>query len=175
MNIFRTILVGLVLVLFSVAHAGAGEGSEGYSQGVQALKAGDSDFAHMYFKSFLKSNPRSKSARKALFTLAEYSCWNNNYLDAKKYLITFIKKYPDAKERIFALAYLLKVAGDLGDQQVIDMLQKEILNKRQMVFLFKDSKEYTYRSLSRKKHKVVYFIDRVEFSIDGKLLTQVSY
>jgi len=175
MNKVRSMSMVLVLVLFCAANARAQEGKEAYSAGLQALKGGDSDFAYMYFKSFVKANPRSSRVQGALFSVAEYSFWKNNYYEAKKYLIYYIKKYPNAQERIFAIAYLLKLAEELGEKSVIEMLQKEVLSKRQMVFLFKNSKEYTYRSLSRKKHKVIYYIDRVEFYIDGKLLTKVSY
>jgi len=61
------------------------------------------------------------------------------------------------------------------DEPLIENLKKEILTFKQVGLVFKEFKEYTYRSPLYRTYKAVFRIDQVEFYVGGKLFATVAY
>jgi len=151
------------------------ESQEIYHEGVQAARAGDLDYAFMYFQSLVKEYPESRYGNDALFAMGEYYFIKGDYPDANGVFIKLINDYPDSKGEIFALVYLLKIAESRGNEDLAQDLKDKIATSKRLVLLFKDSKEYKYKSPLSKAYKAVYYIDKVHFYLDGELFAQISY
>jgi outer membrane protein assembly factor BamD (BamD/ComL family) len=167
-----------VMVFFILLFCRMGYGQDSheiYQEGVQAARAGDLDYAFMYFQSLVKESPESKHGNDALFAMGEYYFVKGDYPDANNAFIKLINDYPDSKGEVFALAYLLKIAESRGNDDLAQNLEDKIVTSKRLVLLFKDSKEYKYKSPLNKKYKAVYYIDKVHFYLDGELFAQISY
>ena len=177
MNITKNTIVFIVtLSIFLLPDKGYTQGHRSlYSQAVKYARSGDTDFAFMFFRRFLRTYPESRFSEKALFAIGEYYFQIADYYDAAQIFIRFINNYPQSKARPFALAYLLTLANIMGKEELTKYLEKEIISSQQIAFLFREFKEYKYLSALSKRHKALYFIDKVEFYIDEELFTQVLY
>lgn len=155
---------------------GFAQGSkEIYSLAVNAARAGDKDSAFMYLTSLMSSYPDSEYAESALFGLTEYYFSINSYHDAAREVMKLIDKYPESQTRPVALCYLLKISRLLEQGPLTKKLEKEITTSKHFSFVFRDHKEYLYTSPLGRKYRVAYYIDRVEFYIDGELFEKISY
>lgn len=177
MNITKNTIVFIVtLSIFLLPDKGYTQGHRSlYSQAVKYARSGDTDSAFMYFRRFLRAYPKSRFSERALFAIGEYYFQIADYYDAARIFMRFINNYPQSKARPFALAYLLTLANITGKEELTKDLEKEIISSQQITFLFREFKEYEYSSPLSKRHKAVYFIDKVEFYIDEELFTQVLY
>lgn len=147
-----------------------------YSQALKEARIGNLDFAYMRLRALLSNFPDSKYAEDALFAVGEYFHIISNYRDSLGTFDHFINKYPDSKAKPFVLAYLLDISKKLNmDEKIIKTLEKQIVTCQQLSFLFRDFKEYEYTSAINRKHKVVYYIDKIEFHIDGEFFLQTNY
>lgn len=164
--------------LFTAFLLGTGYAEEGgrmYTLAVREARSGNKETAFMYFRSFLANYPDSRYARDALFATGEYYFLISDYADSAQSFTRYLDDYPDSPCVSFALAYLLKIAEKRGEEALAGDLEKKIATLRQMSFLFREFKEYKYRSSLYRKHKAVYYIDRAEFYIDGELFAKISY
>ena len=146
-----------------------------YYKGVEAARFGDKDFAFMYFRMFLRRQLKSEAASGALFSLGEYYFGVSDYRDATKAFSQFITSYPTSEAKLFALAYLLEVARNKGDQDLAAELTKEIVASKQLSLLFSEFKEHTYISSFSREYKAIFFIDKVEIYIDEEFFSKISY
>lgn len=162
-------------VLFFLLGAGTAPAmNEDYSQAVAAAKAGDRIFAFMNFRD-VAAHGSSLYREKALFALGEYyfSIRNNN--EAFKSFEEMLSRYPDSKMKPFALFYMYKIANDSGNDGIAGKLKQEILDWERVILIFKKSKEHKLRSPMAINYKLIHYVDRLEFYIDGKLQEQVLY
>ncbi len=146
-----------------------------YAQAMEAVNSHDENTAFMHFRSLLADYPDSRYAEPALFATAEYYFSIADYQDSWQSFSRFVNDYPDSRGKLFALAYLLNIAGKQNKEALVKGLEKEIVLFRQMTFLFRNSKEFKYLSALRKKYKAVYYIDKVEFYVNNELYAQISY
>ena len=173
--IYITTLVFIGLVCGGTAYPQTAAGKF-YSQAIKEARAGNLDFAYMRLRSILSNFPDSKYAEDALFAVGEYFYLISNYQDSLRSFEHFINKYPDSKAKPFVLAYLLDMAKKLNmSEKIIKDFEKQIVTCQQLSLLFRDFKEYQYTSTLNKKHKVVYYIDKIEFHIDGEFFLQTNY
>lgn len=148
---------------------------EDYFQAKDALKSGYKDFAFIYFKSVLKDNPQSRYREEALFATAEYYFITCNYIDAFSTLENFLQDYPDSRMRPFALFYLLKISQVWEKDNLAKTIENQIKNLKRVVLVFKENEESNFKSPLGIDHKIVYYIDRLEFYSNGKPQAQISY
>ncbi|MCQ9207950.1 MAG: outer membrane protein assembly factor BamD [Omnitrophica bacterium] len=171
--------IKVFLILFFVLSfcdiAGAQTAKSLYSQANESLRSDKKDFAFIYFSSIVEKYPESRFAEDALFAVGEYYFEVADYYNAVDNFSSFVNKYPQSQARVFAMAYLLDIAVKRGKIKLIRELEKKIVAFRQFVFLFENSKEYYYLSPFAKEYKVVYFIEKVEFYIDGELFAKIFY
>lgn len=170
----RDVCFAAIFALLSAALSAEAD-DDLYSQAASYAKNGDFDAAFMSLHLFINNNPPPKLAEKALFSIGEYYFLKSDFFDANAAFERLIKEYPGSKEKVFALAYLLKIAQIRKNKPARDKAENEIAASKQLILLFSESKQYKYASLFGKKYKAVYFIDKVEVHIDETLFTTVSF
>lgn len=171
----RIILLLILIISLLPPCAGASEEAALYSKAVTAAKSGQTDFAYMYYNSLARNYPQSKYREKVLFVQGEYCYQLPQYAKSKKALQEFIRDYPDSDGKLFALAYLYKIAEYEKDKTTVEKLKKEILIFKQVGLIFKEFKDYKYNSPLYHRYRAVFHIDNVEFYIGGQLFAKVSY
>ena len=165
-----------VLALIWLGSAGFAPGETRlYSKAVRFAQAGQVHFAFMQYNQLLRNYPASKYRGRALFAAGEYYFRISGFQDAEKAFTAFLDEYPDAQEKIYALAYLLRIARRNGNEASVEDLEKQIIDLRQVSFVFRESKEAAYRSPLHQNYKAVSYIDKIEFYVEGKLFAKVSY
>jgi outer membrane protein assembly factor BamD (BamD/ComL family) len=167
-------IVFLCLFSMAVRPAYPGEDGELYSNARESAKSGNLNFAFMYYRQILDDFPASKYSEQALFGTGEYYFLTLNFRESASSFIKFIGDYPQSKAKPFALMYLLKIA-EKEERLLMDDFKKDIMGLKQSIFLFKDYKEHKYRSPLLRELKAVYYIDKVEFYVQGELFAKISY
>lgn len=168
------VLIALSFI-FSTAYLYADEDVSLYRQAVKAAKAKNFDAAFMDLKVFLETSPGSKFAEGASFSMGEYYFKISAYADALLAFNNFLVKYPGSKAKVFALIYLAKIARAQNNPELAENLEKAVIAEKQIALLFRNSKEFRFQSPFLKKYRAVYFIDRIEFYIDGVSFAQIHY
>lgn len=165
-----------LLFIFSVFNAASAQ-NEGqlYSKAVREARSGNRDAAFMYFRALLADHPDSKYTEKALFATGEYYFSVNDNSDAFRAFTRYIDDYPDSQATAFALMYLLKIAEQQRQESFSKDIEMMIVTLKRLSFLFRESKEYRYQSPLCRKYRAVYYIDKVEFFIDGEFFAKISY
>ena len=171
----KLFFIVIISAFFSSYQVFANSANFLYEEGVKAAKSGNLDKAFMNFRALIREYPKSRFRENALFGLGEYYFHIADYHDASLIFIQLIDSYPDSESKIFSLVYLLEIAKKQQSQDLIEKLEKDILTFKQHSFIFKDFKKYSYSSPLAKKYKAVYFIDKIEFYIDGELFTTTRY
>jgi tetratricopeptide (TPR) repeat protein len=146
-----------------------------YSKATEFSKAGQSDFAFMYYNELLRNYPTSKYREQALFATGEYYYKVSSFREAAAAFTDYLGEYPGSEQRLYVLAYLLSIAQRGKDASTIESLEKQIIDLQQVSFVFREKKEIAYRSPLNQNYKAVIHIDRVEFYVEGKLFAKVSY
>lgn len=172
---YAAILAFIGLCLISGKNVYPIEGRSLYYKGLHAARIGNKDVAFMDFKAFLKGFPESKMAKNALFSTGEYYFSISDYRDAAESFVRFIKLYPEAKAKLFALVYLHEIAKSQGNQELVEKISKEIITFKQLRLLFSEFEEYVYWSVFSNQYKAVFFIDKVEIYINEELFKELSY
>ncbi|OGX26458.1 MAG: hypothetical protein A3J51_02790 [Omnitrophica WOR_2 bacterium RIFCSPHIGHO2_02_FULL_45_21] len=175
MKINKILLTVLLFILLIFNYGFARDDGQIYSMAIREVKADNIDFAFMYFRSLLRNYPDSKYAHDGSFAIGEYYFIAADYKNAAEAWSNFINDYPDSKGLPFALMYLLRVAGIRQDASLLEKLRTKIIGLKQLTFLFRESKGYTYKSPLRRKYRMIYYIDKVEFYVDDKLFEKVPY
>lgn len=148
---------------------------ESYHLAQDAIKSENREFALVYFLSEIRDNPQSNRRQEALFACAEYYFLTGDYVDSFDTLKEFIDDYPHSKMLPFALLYLSKISQAWGRDELAKSIEKQIINLKRVILLFKENKEYGFRSPLGVNHKLIYYIDKLEFYSDGKIQAQISY
>lgn len=148
---------------------------ESYHLAQDAVKSNNREFALIYFLSELRDNPQSKRRQEALFACAEYYFLAKDYVDSFNTLKEFIDDYPHSKMLPFALLYLAKISQAWGRDELAKSIEKRIINLKRVILLFKENKECEFRSPLGVNHKLIYYIDKLEFYSDGQIQAQILY
>jgi TolA-binding protein len=171
----RIILTLIILALSLGSLAFAQQESQLYSNAVAQFKTGNDEFAFLNLFSLIRSYPESKYLENSLFAIGEYHYADKNYAGAVDAFSQILEKFPDSKSTVFAMAYLLKIAEKREDGELAANLGKTVATFHKLSLVFRNSKAFTYRSMSMNKYKADYYIDKVEFYKNGELFAQVSY
>ncbi|MFH2137527.1 MAG: hypothetical protein ABII88_03330 [Candidatus Omnitrophota bacterium] len=174
-NFFPGLAVMLVGLLIFASICCAGVDDKLYADANSNAKNGAIEYAFMNFHSILAYSAASQYYKEALFACGEYYYLAGAYTDAEEMFIKFIQQDSDSEAFLFALAYLFKISRQDRDSRFSDELKKQIIESHQLSLLFSDFKENKYLSPLNKKYKALYFIDRVEFYIDGKIFEKIEF
>lgn len=172
-GVSAVLVVGLLSL--HVAFALANEEKRCYKLGVAASRRGDTDAAFMYFREVVRGSVNSPYYDEALFATGEYYFLHHILHEASAAFSRFLELYPDNPNRIFALAYLLKIAQEKNEPYLAARVRHQIVTMQQVSLLFRDSKQYEYTSCLTRNLKVIYYIDKVEFYANGELFTTIPY
>ena len=146
-----------------------------YKLAINAVKSASPDIALLHFLTVINETKKTKHYKDSLFAAGEYYFIIGNYNESFRILTRLIKEYPTAKEKPLALLYLMKISRKSGHEELAKQISREILNAQQFILLFRDTKEYSYKSPFAIKYKIIYHIDRAEFYVDGELSEQLYY
>jgi hypothetical protein len=82
---------------------------------------------------------------------------------------------PSLPSALLRLGLALALLACLAAPGAAENFRKEILNWERVIFIFKKSKEHKLRSPMGIKYKLIHYVDRLEFYIDGKLREKILY
>ena len=167
----------LIILLLSIILAKPGYAQEDagiYAMGIKAARDRNMDFAFMHFRALVNDFPASKYKEKALFAVGEYYFSLPSHAPAAVTFKSFLSEYPDSKAKLFALMYLFKIAEIRNNENLRNDLETRIINFKQVSLVFRDFKEYFYRS-SLKDYKAAFHIDRIEFFVAGEPFANISF
>jgi tetratricopeptide (TPR) repeat protein len=111
----------------------------------------------------------------AQFAEGEYYFRQNNFQMAIEAFESFSAQYPKREEALIALAYLFKIAQIQGNPDAIKDYHHKVASFHQLAFVFNENKSFTFLSGFGHKHKLVFYIDKVELYVDDKLFTKVHF
>lgn len=167
-------IIAVVLIMaFLPVNVGQVFGQEEYKAAVRAARAGDMNAAFLYFHFAAHNDPNPKQRESALFAVGEYYFLNAVYKDSFDSFTRFVNTYPDSKMKLFALGYLYRIAQKWQKEDQLDIIQKEITGPQRIILIFKKTREHSFKSPLGIKHKLVHYIDKLEFYVDGELQAQI--
>ncbi len=171
----RIILLIIVFFFSPLALNQTIANEEEYFCAKEAVESGYKDFAFVNFLSIVKNSPGSRYRQDALFAVIEYYFLSSNYTDAFSASVELLDNYPDSEMRPFVLFYLLKISQAWGNDDLTKIVQTQIKNLKRIVLIFKETEDYKFKSPLGLSYRVAYYIDKLEFYLDGKLQAQISY
>jgi outer membrane protein assembly factor BamD (BamD/ComL family) len=175
MKLYVIILSLLLQGGFWVTCVEASEADLKWQDAIVSAKQGDYDFAFMDFQSFLEEYPESRHCVAAQFALGEYYFLQNNLPMASNAFKNVYSQYPQHQEALIALAYLFKIAEIQKHSADIKDYRSKAASFRQLTFIFNDKKSFKFLSGFQRKHKLVYYINKVELYVNDELFTEVPF
>jgi len=165
----------LVVILFMVITAYAGEDEFWYSKARTAARQGQKDFAFMQYRGILIRYPGSKYTQEAMFANGEYYFFANQNTESYGFFEKYLESSSEPDKDIFVLAYLLRLAKMKKDEALSEDMKNRIISLHRQSFIFEKSKEYQFSSPLNRQHKVVYDIEKIVFTIEGDPFETVFY
>lgn len=165
----------LFLVTAFISPVLANEDARLFLLGKQASRQKNYDFAFMHFNSILRQYEESNYAEKALFAKGEYYFKNENFKTAKKTFGKFIEAYPQSEARDFAFMYLYAIANHDQNADLENKYRYELVSSKQLSFTFRDYQEFIHTSALNHKLLLRYYIDKIDFLIDGERVAGLAY
>ncbi len=129
----------------------------------------------MGFQAVLENCPHSRHCLAAAFAQGEYYFLENNLAMANDAFKDFYAKYPRHQEALMALAYLYQIAKIQNLPAGMKEYRAKAASFRQLTFIFNDKKSYKFLSPFQHKHRLVYYINKVELYVNGKLFTEIPF
>ena len=173
MRLYVIILSLLLQGCFWVPCVKASEADLQWNQAIEFAKQGEYDFAFMNFHTILEAYPDSRYFPLCQFAQAEYYFLQNNLEMASDEFKKFYVKFPRRQEALAALAYLYKIAQIQQNHQEMKEYRNKVAAFRQLTFIFNDKKLFKFRSGNLREHKLVYYINKVDLYVNGKLFAEV--
>jgi tetratricopeptide (TPR) repeat protein len=153
----------------------ASEADLKWKDAIGFAKQGQSDFAFMDFRSILQEYPHSRYSMAAEFALGEYYFLQNNLDMASITFSHFYLQYPHREEAMIALGYLYQIAKMENKPEDVKKYRTKAVSFRHLTFIFKENKLFNFISGLQRKHKLVYYINKVELYVNGQLFTEVPF
>ena len=153
----------------------ASEADLKWQEAVRSARHGEDDFAFMDFQAIAQDSPDSCWSLPAAFAVGEYYFLQDNLNMASDAFESFYAKYPRHEEALIALAYLFKIAQSQKNTNAIKEYHHRVASFQQLSFVFKENKTFMFLSGFGHKHKLVFYIDKIELYVDDKLFTQVRF
>ena len=175
MKLYVIILTLLLQGSCCVTCVKASEADLDWKDAVGFAQQEEFDFAFINFYSLLENYPKSPYCLAAQFALGEYYYLQNNLPMASDEFKKFYIQYPQHQESLIALAYLFKIAQTQKNHDVMKNYRKKAASFRQLTFIFNNKKSFQFLSGFQRKHKLVYYINKVELYVNGKLFTEVPF
>jgi|GEM_PF-2307147 mRNA-degrading endonuclease HigB of HigAB toxin-antitoxin module len=175
MKLYVIILSLLLQGCFWITCVKASEVDLEWKEAVGFTKQEEYDFAFMDFRTILDNCPSSRYCLAAEFAQGEYYFLKNNLNLATDEFESFYTKYPHHEEALIALAYLFQIAKIQKHPDEMKKYQNMAADFRQLTFIFNDKKSFKFISGFQRKHKLVYYINKVDLYVNGELFTEVPF
>lgn len=175
MKLYVIILSLLLQGCFWLSCVKASEVDLEWKEAVGFTKQEEYDFAFMDFQTILDHCPDSRYCLAATFAQGEYYFLQNNLNLASHEFERFLSKYPNHQEALIALAYLFQIAKTQNHPDDMKKYRDMAANFRQLTFIFNDKKSFKFLSGFQRNHRLIYYINRVELYVNGKLFTEVPF
>jgi len=175
MKLYVIILSLLLQGCFWVTCVKASEADVEWRDAISLSKQGENDFAFMDFLTILDDCPNSRYCLAAEFAQGEYYFLQNNLPMASDAFKSFYAKYPRHEEALIALAYLFQIAKIQKSPNDMKEYRNKAASFRQLTFIFNDKKIFKFLSGFQRKHKLVYYINKIELYVNGKLFTEIPF
>lgn len=175
MKLYVIILSLLVQGVFWVTCVKASEADLEWKEAIGFAKQGENDFAFMDFQTVLDDCPQSSHCLAAAFAQGEYYFLQDNLQMASDAFENFYVKYPRHEEALIALAYLFQIAKIEEKSNDMEKYRQEAATFRQLTFIFSDKKSFNFLSGFQRRHKLVYYIDKVDLYVNDELFTEVPF
>lgn len=153
----------------------AGEDFRFYFQAQKYARQDEIDFSFMACQKILTEHPDSRYAQECLFGVAEYYYDLPNLTKAKDRFEKYVGRYPETEAKLFALAYLYKISVHEQNEDAAEKYKNQIVNYQRVSLVFREKETLEYKSILNKRHEVCFYIDRIEFYVEGEILTYISY
>ena len=153
----------------------ASEANLDWVDAIGFAKQGAYDYAYLDFQTILENYPNSQYSLPAEFAKGEYYYLQNNLSAASDAFLHFYAKYPKHQEALAALAYLYKIAQTQQHPKDMEEYRHKAASFRQLTFIFNDIKTFKFVSGFQRKHKLLYYINKVDLYVNGKLFTEVPF
>ena len=175
MKLYVIILSLLLQGCFWVTCVKASEADLKWKEAIGSVQQGEYDFAFIDFRTILEDYPGSRYGLASEFAQGEYYFLQNNLQMASDEFKRFYAKYPRHEEAMMALAYLFQIAKIQKSPDKMKEYRNKIASFRQLTFIFNDKKFFMFLSGFQRKHKLVYYINKVELYVNGRLFTEISF
>ena len=153
----------------------AGEDGNHFSLGKQYARSNQAEFAYMEFRKIIQSAPDSSYRESALFATGEYFATLADFQETEAIFKQFCEEFPASKLKIFALAYLYKVATINNDTSARENFRTEIITFQQVGLIFKNSKQFKYLSPFHHQYRAIIEINKITVDKEGEILAEISY
>ena len=175
-KIILTIFTNIIISTFLFCGACVAQSDEDlYEQALIASQEGEKDFAFMYLHALLQFSTASVYYKEALFATGEYYYAIGAYKNAEESFTELIASYPKTEAFPFAVAYLIRLNRRKQIITNANDLRKKVITFKRLSLLFSEFKELFYKSPLNTQHKAIYFIDRVEIYIEGRLFEKIYF
>jgi hypothetical protein len=175
MKLYVIILSLLLQGCFWITCVKASEADLEWKEAIGLAKQGDNDFAFMDFQTLLDDCPHSTYCLPAEFAQGEYYFLQSNWQMASDEFENFYTQFPRNQEALIALAYLFQIAKIQKNQDEMNKYRSEAASFRQLTFIFNDKKSFRFLSGFQRRHKLVYYINKVELYVNGRLFTEIPF
>ena len=175
MKLYVIILSLLLQGCFWVTCVKASEADLEWKEAIGFAKQGENDFAFMDFQTILDDYPHSRYCLAAAFAQGEYYFLQNNLQMASDAFKNFYAQYPQHEEALIALAYLFQIAKIQKNPDDMEKYRDKAASFRQLTFIFNDKKSFKFLSGFQRKHKLVYYINKVELYVNDELFTEIPF
>ena len=175
MKLYVIILSLLLQGCFWVTCVKASEADLQWKEAVGFAKQEEYDFAFMDFKTILDNCPHSPYCLDAEFAQGEYYFLQNDLNLATDVFKNFYTQYPNQEKALIALAYLYQIAKIENHADDMKKYRNMAAGFRQLTFIFNDKKSFKFVSGFQRKHKLVYYINKVDLYVNGELFTEVPF
>lgn len=170
----RSVLIAVTAAVFMSGQGYAQEASE-HIQQAQAAIAEDTKGVERFlsFRTKLQYGVSKKEKEKLDFAVAEYYYKIRDYSDARRAFEEYVAENPNGIGALLANVYLYRLSKFYGKEEKAAFHKKELF-KNQFVLLFEKYKVIDYQSLNHNEYKIHYFLDHIEFYLNGDIFEQVS-
>lgn len=171
---YKFVFVLMCIFLLSVFKGYAENLSDPVKEVKQAINQDTKDVERfLSYRIKLQSNVSKKEKEKLDFAIAEYYFKLKDYNDAQMAFAQYLADNPEGIGALLANTYLYKLAGIHQKKDLAANIKKELF-KNQFVLLFDKFKVINYTSLNKNEYKIHYFLDHIEFYLNGDIFEKVS-
>jgi tetratricopeptide (TPR) repeat protein len=175
-------LAAFCLALGAAGCATVTDTGDWYRRSVESIDEGNPDFAAMYLKTILQTEPASPYAPQAAFALGEYYYDNHDYFQALKTLSKYIEDYPKDKAVVFAKLLIYKLINEFKleeatsaqESALIKEIRKELFAQPLFLIFYDKKAPRSYKSLFRNTYLVYDYVDKIKVFRNGKIFLELT-